>query len=340
MTTRIPDSTGYQPPDEQRVWGGNGDDDERWGASPSEHRLHHESPAERRARGLGWFSIGLGLAQIAAPRTVARLVGVRDDETARNAMFAIGMREIASGVGLLREPRAAGWAWTRVGGDVIDLALLGTAFRSEEANRGRVAAATAAVLGVTILDVLTGEQLRQEDRPGPGHAADGSRHIVRAITINRPRPDIYAHWRNFENLPGFMEHLESVEIIDEHRSLWKAKAPAGTSVEWEAEIVEDRPGELISWRSIPGIGVLNAGTVRFLDAPGGRGTEVRVDLRYDPPAGAAGVAVARLFGEEPAQQVQRDLQRFKNVMETGEVMRSDASIHRGPHPARPAAEPM
>jgi uncharacterized membrane protein len=115
----------------------------------------------------------------------------------------------------------------------------------------------------------------------------------------------------------------------------KAKAPAGTSVEWEAETLEDRTNELISWRSLPDAGVPNSGTVRFMEAPGGRGTEVHVELRYQPPGGKIGALVAKLFGEEPQQQVKGDLRRFKQVMETGEIVHSDASIHTGPHPAQP-----
>jgi uncharacterized membrane protein len=148
---------------------------------------------------------------------------------------------------------------------------------------------------------------------------------------------VYEFWRDFRNLPRFMEHLESVELLEGRRSRWRAKAPVGSNVEWEAEIVEDRPNEMISWRSLPGSEVDNTGSVRFLPAPGGRGTEIRVALEYDPPGGRLGAKVAKLFGEAPEQQVASDLRRLKQVLETGEVVHSDASIHRGMHPARPAA---
>jgi uncharacterized membrane protein len=132
-----------------------------------------------------------------------------------------------------------------------------------------------------------------------------------------------------------MAHLESVQVLDDRRSHWKAKAPAGTTVEWDAETIEDRPNELIAWRSLPDATVPNSGTVRFKDAPGDRGTEVLVQLSYQPPGGKVGALIAKLFGEEPKQQVKGDLRRFKQVMETGEIVHSDASIHRGPHPAYP-----
>src|SRR5215212_6007393 len=132
-----------------------------------------------------------------------------------------------------------------------------------------------------------------------------------------------------------MAHLESVQVLENGRSRWKAKAPMGTNVEWEAETIEDRPNELISWRALPDSTVPNSGQVRFREAPGGRGTEVTVELQYQPPGGKLGSLIAKLFGEEPSQQVKGDLRRFKQVIELGEVVHSDASIHRGPHPAQP-----
>jgi uncharacterized membrane protein len=151
-------------------------------------------------------------------------------------------------------------------------------------------------------------------------------HVTKRVTINRPRDEVYRFWRNFENFPRFMLHLESVTATGDRRSHWVAKAPAGTNVEWDAEIVTDRPGELLSWKSFAGSDVPNNGTVRFADAPGDRGTEVRVEVQYDPPVGSAGALIAKLFGEEPGQQIADDMRRFKQVMETGEVVRSDGSL--------------
>jgi uncharacterized membrane protein len=150
--------------------------------------------------------------------------------------------------------------------------------------------------------------------------------VTRVITINRPVDEVYAFWRDFENLPRFMYHLEHVETTSDRRSHWVAKAPVGKAVEWDAEITDDRPNELISWKSIGADDdVRNSGTVRFSEAPGDRGTEVRVDLHYDPPGGKAGAFVAKLFGEEPSIQINDDLRRFKQVMELGEVVRSHGS---------------
>lgn len=141
--------------------------------------------------------------------------------------------------------------------------------------------------------------------------------VVKSVTVNRPVEDVYTFWRNFENLPRFMNHLESVRAYDQKRSHWVAKAPLGASVEWDAEILEDVPNQRIVWQSLSGAQVDNIGTVRFLQAAGGRGTEVHVEMRYNPPAGKLGALVAKLFGEEPAVQMEEDLARFKSVMETG-----------------------
>ena len=126
----------------------------------------------------------------------------------------------------------------------------------------------------------------------------------------------------------------------ERRSHWVAKAPAGQTVEWDATTTEERENELISWRSDEGAMVYNAGTVRFQEAPGGRGTEVRVELEYDPPLGKIGSKVAMLWREEPGQQVQDDLRHFKQVMELGEIVVSDATKQRGMHPAQPDDKPV
>ncbi len=140
--------------------------------------------------------------------------------------------------------------------------------------------------------------------------------VEKSVEINRPPEELYRFWRNFENLPRFMNHLESVKVTGEGRSHWVAKAPAGRTVEWDAEIYNEKENELIAWRSLEGADVDNAGSVRFEPSADGRGTTVRVTLKYDPPAGKLGSLVAKLFGEEPSQQIDEDLERFKQVMET------------------------
>ena len=296
----------------------------------------------RAARGLGWFSIGLGLAECAAPRRMARLIGVEDDDRNRNTLFAYGVREIASGLGILLGDRPAVPVWARVGGDVMDLAFLGNALRSDESETGRVAAATAAVLGVLVLDVLTGRSLATEHRTGAdgGDGVDARRpgvQVRQQITVNRPPEEVYRFWRDFENLPRFMEHLESVRVHDDRRSRWTARAPAGTSVEWDAEITEDRPNERIAWRSVTDADVPNSGAVRFTPAPGGRGTEVHVELRYDPPGGKLGALIAKLFGEEPGSRSMATCAGSSRCSRPARSCAPTPASTAGSHPAQPSA---
>jgi uncharacterized membrane protein len=149
--------------------------------------------------------------------------------------------------------------------------------------------------------------------------------VKAAVTVKGSPDEVYAFWHDFEKFPTFMGHLESVQSTGGGRSHWKAKAPAGKTVEWDAEVTEDQPGERIAWRSLEGADVDNSGVVRFAPAPGDRGTEVRLEMAYEQPGGPLGKVVSKLFGEEPKQQVNDALRRFKQVYETGEVVRSDGS---------------
>jgi uncharacterized membrane protein len=262
------------------------------------------------ARPLGWFRIGLGLAEVMAPRALARLIGVSGEHSMLLRLF--GLREMANGGGLLTQRRPALWMWGRVGSDALDLACLGAALTSDEAKPGRIAAAMAAVAGVTALDVLCSQQLSQS-APQQGQRAESS------VTINREPADLYRFWRDFQNLPRFMPHLSSVRVDTTRQSHWVAQGPAGTTVEWDAEITDDRPDALIAWRSLAGADVDQTGSVRFEETPGGRGTFVRVCMEYHPPGGALGTVITTLFGDEPGQHIQEGLRRFKQLMEAGET---------------------
>lgn len=142
--------------------------------------------------------------------------------------------------------------------------------------------------------------------------------VTHAVTINKPAADLFFFWRDFTNLPRIMDHLESVTVQDGGRSHWVAKAPLGKTVAWDAEIINEVPNELITWQSLPGGDVDNAGSVTFKPAPAGRGTELRVTLSYAPPAGKLGATVAKLLGEEPKKQLDDDLRHFKQLLEAGE----------------------
>ncbi len=150
----------------------------------------------------------------------------------------------------------------------------------------------------------------------------GKVHVTKSLTINKSPAELYSFWRNFENLPQFMEHLESVKVTDDKRSHWKAKAPLGTSVEWDAEVTSDQENVRIGWRSLEGADIPNSGVVEFLPTTN-RGTEVKVVMTYEAPGGVFGAMVAKLFGEEPSQQVYGDLYRFKSLMESGEIITTE-----------------
>jgi uncharacterized membrane protein len=167
-------------------------------------------------------------------------------------------------------------------------------------------------------DVHAAATLREDE----GKRVDDSRGdelIGRTITINRPRAEVYAFWRNFRNFPSFMENIASVEVIDNLRSRWVVKAPADKTVEWISVITREVPGEVIAWSSERDASVSNSGSIAFRDAPAGRGTEVTATIVYDPPAGSVGKLLAKLFQREPNIQVRRDLRRFKQLLETGEI---------------------
>lgn len=157
-----------------------------------------------------------------------------------------------------------------------------------------------------------GEGLRNSENVSvPG---DRGTKVEHNVVINRPALELYTFWRNFENLPNFMNHLESVKRFGGNRSHWVAKAPGGTTVEWDAEVYNEKEGEMIAWRTLEGSQVASAGSVHF-EAAGEGATNVRVNLKYDPPGGKLGSLVARLFGENPQRQIEEDLARFKEIME-------------------------
>jgi uncharacterized membrane protein len=263
------------------------------------------------SRGLGWFSIGLGMTELLAPRTIARLTGTNNNQ---KLIRSYGVREIVHGVAILGRPRSATAVWSRVPGDALDLASLGKALTSPGTDRGKTIGAIAAVAGTTALDVLCAVKLSREGT-GPTRA-EGS------IIVNKSVEECYRFWRDFENLPRFMSYLQSVRITGDTRSHWVARAPGDFRIEWDAEIESDVPNERLTWHSLPGSQVQNSGSVQFERAPGGRGTIIRAQINYDFP-GASAAGLAKVLGKDPDQLVKKDLYRFKQVMETGEVITTE-----------------
>lgn len=177
------------------------------------------------------------------------------------------------------------------------------------------AAAVAAVGGYALFRSATGTK---HDRQGRSRWR--GIHVEESITINKPVSEIYRHWSRLENLPSIMSHVKKVEDLGNGRTRWTADAPAGQEVTWEAETIQNLENERLTWRSVPGADVPNEGSVSFRERSGGRGTEVHVTLMYHPPGGALAAGLATLFGKEPTQQIKEDLRRFKQQMETGEIV--------------------
>jgi uncharacterized membrane protein len=264
---------------------------------------------QRLAQVLGWFSIGLGTAQLLAPRRVSRLIGASEYPF---LMRLLGLRELASGIGMLTQHRRTPWAGARVAGDVMDLALLGTAMRRDGLRRNRLAAATAAVAGVTALDVaVTASLARRESGAGLP--------VRESVAVNRSPEELFAFWRTVSNLPRFMNNLIAVTELDGRRSHWVAKGPGGKTIEWDSEITEERPGEMLAWRSLPESDVRHSGRVYFDKAPGKHGAYVRVEIEYTAPGGVVGAGLAKLLGKAPEHMVREDLRRFRQLMEAGEI---------------------
>lgn len=220
--------------------------------------------------------------------------------------------------------------------------VAGGALAAYGLKRRQVPGGTAAIAGAALLyrgatghcDLYQAFGINRADghtdrEPGTGIVADrgsdtrqqlgGSRgiHVEESVTINRPLSELYRFWRDFENLPKFMEHLESVSVREEGISHWVATGPAGIRVEWDARIINEVHDKVIGWQSLQGSTISTAGSVNFDEDP--RGTRVTVHLQYNPPAGKIGAAAARMFGEEPNQTIREDLRRFKQLMETGEI---------------------
>jgi uncharacterized membrane protein len=213
----------------------------------------------------------------------------------------------------------------------------------------RSAARTAAAIlgGDLVLCGLTGRSrlynalgLGRSREKGTGRGAsipyEQGIRIDESVTIDKPREEIYTFWRNLENLPRFMQHVQSVTRIDERRSHWVVRGPAGKNLSWDAEIINEEAPERIGWRSLPGSDVDTAGSVQFLPAAGGHGTELKIELQYNPPGGALGAALAKILGEDPVRQIRGDLYRLKQYFETGEMppMQFDEAARRRPSRAR------
>lgn len=256
--------------------------------------------------GLGWFSIGLGLAQIFAPRSMARMLGVPERST---ALRLVGIRELAAGVGLLAQPTAPAWRWARVAGDIMDLALLGGSAARDGVESEKLARTTAATLGITAVDVAAGLESRRGQSGGKARKEGPSRAV---ITVNRSPEECYNSWLDLNLVAKVCIGVQSIRASGENRSRWRMQGMDGDVIEWESEYIEKEPNRRLVWRSVPGSSFKTEGRVTFDPAPGGRGTIVRFETAKHNGGGRPG----RLFGRVKAQ---RNLLRFKQLLETGTI---------------------
>jgi len=295
-------------------------------------------------RALGWFALGLGAAELVAPKRLANLIGLRPSNWTTGILRVCGAREALTGIGILSGAGSRRWLQTRIVGDIMDAGLLWRAlgrspwhsFLTRSHQRPRLTGALLAVGGVAALDVvalgLGSWNSRREKQQGSRSA------ITASITIDRTAADLYKFWRQVENLPRFLSYVESVTTRDRVRSHWRVKVPHGPSLEWDATIVEDRPEQRIVWTMQSSkLGMLiDSGEVRFEPAPGGRGTEVHLTLW----GRAVPKVMARWLRKLPERFWSAQLHRLKQLLELGEITVSDASPFFGPHPARPAQEEL
>jgi uncharacterized membrane protein len=256
---------------------------------------------------LGWFSVGLGLTELLLPRGTAHAIGA---PLRPQVMRGLGARELVSGLGILTGRNTGAWLQSRVAGDLMDLALLGASYRARRAEPAKLTAATAAVVGVTALDLICSARLSAARKPMA---------LTKTVAINRPADELYLFWRSLENLPRIFSHLESVTKLDDARSHWKAKPALGHTLEWDALIATDKPGKQIAWRSAEHAALATEGSVEFQPLASSRGTAVKVSLQFTPPGGAVGAAFASLWKALPETELDRDLRRYKQWVETGEV---------------------
>ncbi len=238
------------------------------------------------------------------PRSNWAMVAVRDKTKEINAADVEHMAALVTG-GLLV---VSGMRRKGILGSLFKYAGLALLYRGQKGYRRLYDA-----LGIALCEAPTGVG-RQNFR------AESS------IVVERPREEMYRIWRNLQNLPVFMDHLISVHEIDDERSLWVARAPGGMVVKWDARIINDLENELIAWETLEGSGVDHVGSVHFEDGPKKGTTKLRIVLRYDPPADSLGAWIAKLFHNDPQSQIDKDLLRFKAIMELGGAKRSPVSV--------------
>lgn len=259
--------------------------------------------------GLGMLSLGIGLAALFAPRSVGKLTGLRKHP---GLLQLIGVREVTSGIGLLSGRQTEAWLWSRVAGDVVDLAVL--AASNSSSRRSRTVGTAAVVAAITAADIVAAVQHSRARRT----AAPSEVYVDHTIIVNKSPQECYAFWRQLDNIPRFSRRLRAVTSRENGESHWSMTLPGGGSLEWNSVLTVQRPGERLSWRSLTHEPFSHAGSVQFATAPGARGTFVTVSMHYRLPP-AVSWSLVGFLGRDPFGELREDLRRFKQLIETGEV---------------------
>ena len=288
-------------------------DEPQWRPDQFNQRISRRSTT---ARNLGYLSLALGAGALFMPSRLARISGMQGH---RGLLAFTGLRELVSGVGLLRQSGQAPWLWSRVVGDGMDLAVLASSLLSPR-NPRRVSAAVATAVVAVITAIDTRESIRSSMRADEGSGSGApDAFVTSSVIVGKSARECYDFWRDPSNLTRISRMVESVTVLDARTSHWVVKSPLGTRVEWDSRVTADVPGERISWRSMEGGGLYHAGVVRFDQATGGRGTLVSATMHFKVTGGRASMALAKVLGADPAIEVREDLRRFKQLLEAGEI---------------------
>jgi uncharacterized membrane protein len=252
--------------------------------------------AGKLADGLGWFSLGLGTAQLLAPGEVNRMIGVHDDPRTRFWQRVVGLQELSAAAGILGVRRVREWLWGRTAGDVVHLTMLERAFQGRCEDPARLAGAIVSVLGTFAADAYAAARLTTQP-----NREDDFMKASASITVNAPRETVQRAWQEFEQRTDGSSRIGPIEVVGQD------------------------PGRSVQWRTAGQAQVKVSGVTTFTEAPGDRGTEIHVRISYDLPAGAVGAVIEKVKGDDPHQRMQDDLRRFKQLTETGEIARSDGA---------------
>ena len=280
----------------------------------------------RSARFLGWFSLGLGAAEIAAPKALARILGTRPRPALTRTVY--GLREVAVGAGILASQNPRPWVWARVAGDTLDLLTLAAIRGNRRARPATVALALGSVAAVTALDLRTALALGRDDEDGGeddgrGGVPAGAQTVRGSVVVDRPPDEVFWAWRDPVTVATMLSPFLEVRAESPDLAHLRLKTPAGGVAHWSWDVPDERPGDFMRFRSLPDSSVRNEGTATLHPVDGGRSTRLEVEGWYLAPGGRIGTAALSGFGTAPEAALDTVLARFKDLVESGVAPTSD-----------------